>query len=224
LDPEFFPTKGSFLSGVAMRTADGSRHRLKKVACIAFDVAGAEYKQEFFLMPVQGNDCGFSILLRLPWLYDAYAVFDVRAFRYTIQSPQGEIIAIQGPEYKPRQYLAVEYPVVVEQVRNPVTGRLTERYSYGEDLPYSTIGQPDLSPDAQVLQTFADNDLGKVRLVMQAEAESNLGKEGRFFYCDPQSYLECFGTDGEFSQDAAEWVAESDLDVGQILDRWSKNE
>jgi hypothetical protein len=234
LDPEFLSTKGSFLSGVAMRTADGSRHRLKKVAKIGFDIAGASYQQEFFLMPVQGNDCGFSILLGLPWLYDAYAVFDIRAFRYTIQSPEGEIIVIQGPEYKPKQYLAVEYPITVEQFRNSVTGKLTERYSYGDDLPSSaigqpdlassTMGQPDLATDAQVLQANGvPPDI--TRLVVRAEAESNLGDEGKFFYCDPRSYLECFGVEGEFSSDAIEWLAERDGEsVGDILGRWTKNE
>lgn len=77
--------KWTKMSGMAMRTADGTRHRLRQVTEVEFSVLQATWSQEFFVIPEE-NDvaCGFSLLLGLPWRYDAWARLDISNFLYTI--------------------------------------------------------------------------------------------------------------------------------------------
>lgn len=107
IEPRLRPTKSTVFNGVAMRTADGARHRLTQVAEVDFQLLGRlRWRQEFFVMPsVCDEGCGFSLLLELPWLYDAYATFDMRLFQYTVQHyPSGELVTLVGPEYEPRKF------------------------------------------------------------------------------------------------------------------------
>ncbi|KAI5793291.1 hypothetical protein EDC01DRAFT_630278 [Geopyxis carbonaria] len=207
---ELTSVKATSMSGVAMRTADGARHRLKSITQLRFHIDNGSWSQEFFLMP-NLNECGFSFLLGLPWLYDAWARFDVRNFIYTIQSDEGALIHLNGKAYKPKRYMAVEYPVQVERRINSETGAIREKYVYEEssdNLNY--IG--GLRPCAGNTSTD-DAQSPEVRIMQMAEiARMENGRSevlGRIPYVDALEYLRNFGDAGLQSEEAKAWVQKS---------------
>ncbi|KAI5798806.1 hypothetical protein EDC01DRAFT_628660 [Geopyxis carbonaria] len=212
LNLDLISTKSTTMTGVAMRTADGARHRLRHLAEVDFEVEGARWRQEFFLLPNAG-DCGFSMLLGLPWLYDAWAQFDVRNFMYTIQSEDGMIIKLQGKSYKPRRYLAIEYPVQVEKRIDNRSGAIREKYVYDEspkNLVYLGGAKPD---DSATSSDDVSHESQRVRMMQLAEVVRDDGEAGvqlgRVPYIDPLSYLENYGAAGSASEEASEWVRQA---------------
>ncbi|KAI5803007.1 hypothetical protein EDC01DRAFT_774684 [Geopyxis carbonaria] len=182
------------MTGIAMRTADGARHRLKYITEVEFTVESGVWSQEFFLVPVvHETECGFSFLLGLPWLYDAWARFDIRNFAYTIQSDEGELIHLQGKGYKPQKYLSLEYPVQVETKINQQTGAVREKYVYDESSATPSDARSRLLRTAEIL----DRSGGSEELL------------GRIPYVDALSYLENYGEFGEGSAEASRWVEDA---------------
>ncbi|KAI5776125.1 hypothetical protein EDC01DRAFT_783076 [Geopyxis carbonaria] len=218
LNLDLISTKSTTMTGVAMRTADGARHRLKHLVDLEFCMEGGYWRQEFFLLP-KSDECGFSLLLGLPWLYDAWAKFDIRNFVYTIQTNNGNLIRLQGKPYKPRKYLAMEYPVQVERRRaHGDAGPLKEKYIYDEsprNLNYIGGGSTDdCTPGLSELDTTDESDLEhQIRILQLAEvlggSDAQTELLGRIPYLDPVRYMENYGDFGASSEEANEWIRQA---------------
>jgi len=207
-------TRGTHMSGMAMRTADGGRTRLQHVTTLDFALEEAptsKWNQEFFVLPARGEQCQFSILLGLPWLYDAYAVFDIREFLYTERTLEGEMIPLQGPPYKPQKFMAIEYPMRVDRLEK-TTGGYKEKYIYDETKPtWNEIGAA-IARLAEVDQQEADSgeDIHLMGLAEIFEQDGVLTEEvGKISYVDPVSYLAAFGSEGHSSDAAKAWIRDS---------------
>jgi hypothetical protein len=198
---------------MAMRTADGGRTRLRFATTLDFalkEAPGSHWNQEFFVLPASGEQCQFSILLGLPWLYDAYAIFDIRQFLYTIRTLEGEVVPLQGPPYKPEKFMAIEYPMRVDRLQRP-TGGYKEKYVYDEENPaWNEIGarsvgggEGETSEDSET-----DNpDVGLMGLVEIFEQDGVLTEElGKIPHVDPVTYTAAFGSEGQSSDAAKAWI------------------
>jgi hypothetical protein len=209
------PTKGTQMSGMAMRTADGARTRLRFVTSFDFaldEAPTSKWNQEFFVLPARGEQCQFSILLGLPWLYDAYAVFDTRAFLYTVRTPQGEVVTLQGPPYEPQRFVAIEYPVRVDRLQKP-TGGYKEKYVYdGKKSTWNEIGAADSKLDPESGKDSSDEEYS-IRLMGLAEMFEQDGvlteEMGKIPYVNPITYVAAFGCEGQSSEEAKAWIRET---------------
>jgi hypothetical protein len=205
------PTRGTHMSGMAMRTADGGRTRLRLVTTLDFalrEAPASRWNQEFFVLPAQGEQCQFSILLGLPWLYDAYAVFDIREFLYTVRTPEGEVIPLQGPPYRPQKFMAIEYPTRVDRLEK-ATGGYKEKYVYDENN--STWNEIGVASAGMVDENQCDEDEGDdthmMGLVEIFEQDGVLaGEAGKVPYVDPVTYRAAFWSEGLSSDAAKAWI------------------
>jgi hypothetical protein len=223
---------------MAMGTADGGRTRLRFATTLDFalkEAPGSRWNQEFFVLPASGEQCQFSILLGLPWLYDAYAIFDIRQFLYTIRTLDGEVVPLQGPPYKPEKVMAIEYPVRVDRLDKP-TGGYKEKYVYDEENPawneicaLSTAGgKEETSEDGSETE---EQGTGLMGLVEIFEQDGVLTEElGKVPHVDPVTYTAAFGSEGRSSDAAKAWIrdvegtrqaeAEVNGQLGRANGRW----
>jgi hypothetical protein len=203
-------TKGTMMSGMAMRTADGARTRLRQFSVVQFQLAEATWEQEFFVLPTTGPECGFSFLLGLPWLYDAWAVFDIRSFNYTINTPDRQLVVLEGPAYRPERFCAIEYPTRVDRFEKE-TGGYKERYIYDDEKAvWNPLGggQPPVRIGDTAYPSPRDEPKCRLNGIVEMQRADGVLTESVAMapFTDAVTYLSLYGASGSSSQDAKEWV------------------